>query len=76
MDYSRATNAAGEVVDCADCRHSDTWLHYDPKTFRVCRHPAVVLKLGGPRSVRDLVRAPGGLCAPEGKLHAKPKVDE
>lgn len=70
MDYSIA-----EGKNCAECRHSSTWPGY-AKSFMVCNNPSVVLKLGGPRSVRDLVRSPGGICSPEGKLFEKPKVNE
>lgn len=69
-DWSKHRGPDDKPIDCVACRWSATWRPY-PDSFRVCKQPDVLKALGGPRSCRDIVRHPCGMCGPEGKRFAK-----
>ncbi len=62
MDWSTAEN-----VKCADCTFGVSYGRIY-QGLLVCNNPAVLARTGGPRSCRDIVRAPGGPCKPDGAL--------
>lgn len=70
-DWSKAKDATGTVHDCAECQSSSAWPGFSPPML-VCRHPGALLRHGGPRSCRDILRHPGGFCGPNA-VHFKPK---
>ena len=69
-DWSQHAGPTGDSRNCSDCHYGDVWKPYNPPIL-VCRQPAVMKQLGGPRSCRDLVRSPGGICGPEGSRWVK-----